>query len=182
MTSNLSLYNSTRQTVDVKVTGGVDSYSSKDRVISPATGYTEAASFGALAGTIFNSDGAHPQRQRQRIDRAPARAPEVHRADVGRLPPGASRGEHHPAHRPRRDLPDRDERRNGGADLPDQTLGLSRDFAIFAQEEFFTLNDRLLVTAGVNAEKSSSNGDQEKYYAYPKFSASYRRAVAAEAS
>ena len=29
-------------------------------------------------------------------------------------------------------------------------------------------------TAGVNAERASTNGDPEKYYGYPKFSASYR--------
>ncbi|MBA3657682.1 MAG: TonB-dependent receptor, partial [Gemmatimonadaceae bacterium] len=51
---------------------------------------------------------------------------------------------------------------------------LVKDFSLFAQEEFLTLSERLLVTAGVNSERSSNNGDQQKFYAYPKFSASYR--------
>jgi outer membrane receptor protein involved in Fe transport len=42
------------------------------------------------------------------------------------------------------------------------------------QEEFLTLGERLFLTAAVNSERNSNNGDPSKYYAYPKFSASYR--------
>jgi TonB-dependent starch-binding outer membrane protein SusC len=174
VTSNLSVYNSTRQTVDVKLTGGVDSYSSKDRVISPATGYTEAASFGALAGTIFNSDGS--------LLNANVNGSIVHRLVLPRFTAQTSAG----FRQERREsnitqltgrgviFPSVKNIGTAAQTFPSQTLGLSRDFAIYAQEEFFTLNDRLLVTAGINSEKSSSNGDQNKFYAYPKFSASYR--------
>jgi outer membrane receptor protein involved in Fe transport len=46
--------------------------------------------------------------------------------------------------------------------------------SIFGQEEFLTMGERLLLTAGVNGERTSNNGDPKKYYAYPKFSGSYR--------
>jgi len=48
------------------------------------------------------------------------------------------------------------------------------DFGLFAQEEFLTLNERLLLTAGINADRSSANSDSEKYFYYPKFSGSFR--------
>jgi outer membrane receptor protein involved in Fe transport len=46
--------------------------------------------------------------------------------------------------------------------------------SIYGQEEFLTMGERLLLTAGVNGERTSNNGDPRKYYTYPKFSASYR--------
>jgi TonB-linked SusC/RagA family outer membrane protein len=48
------------------------------------------------------------------------------------------------------------------------------DFGFFAQEEFLALNERLLLTAGINADRSSANSDSEKYFYYPKFSGSFR--------
>jgi len=47
-------------------------------------------------------------------------------------------------------------------------------FGLFAQEEVLLLDERLLLTAGVNADKSSVNGDPDEYFVYPKFSGSYR--------
>jgi len=49
-----------------------------------------------------------------------------------------------------------------------------RTLAFYAQEELLTLRERLLLSAGVRAERSSVFGDINKYYAFPKASASYR--------
>ncbi|HET7551781.1 MAG TPA: SusC/RagA family TonB-linked outer membrane protein [Gemmatimonadaceae bacterium] len=46
--------------------------------------------------------------------------------------------------------------------------------SIFAQEEFLFLNERALLTAGINADQSSVNGDDGKLFFYPKVSGSYR--------
>jgi len=48
------------------------------------------------------------------------------------------------------------------------------NFGLFAQEEFLTLSERLLLTAGINADRSSANSDTEKYFFYPKVSGSLR--------
>ncbi|HVS60971.1 MAG TPA: SusC/RagA family TonB-linked outer membrane protein [Gemmatimonadaceae bacterium] len=48
------------------------------------------------------------------------------------------------------------------------------DFGLFAQEEFLTVSERLLLTAGINADRSSSNSDIKKYFYYPKLSGSFR--------
>ncbi|MEX2153998.1 MAG: SusC/RagA family TonB-linked outer membrane protein [Gemmatimonadaceae bacterium] len=48
------------------------------------------------------------------------------------------------------------------------------DVSMFAQEEVLLMNDRMLLIAGVNADKSSVNSDDEKLYVYPKVAGSYR--------
>ena len=48
------------------------------------------------------------------------------------------------------------------------------DFGLYAQEEFLTFGERLLLTAGINADRSSVNSDTEKYFYYPKVSGSLR--------
>ncbi len=49
-----------------------------------------------------------------------------------------------------------------------------RDLGLFAQEEFLTLHDRLLLTVGARADQSSNDGNPTQLYFYPKASASYR--------
>jgi TonB-linked SusC/RagA family outer membrane protein len=49
-----------------------------------------------------------------------------------------------------------------------------RDLGIYGQEEVLLLDRRLLLTAGVRADRSSNNGDPGKYFAYPKVAGSYR--------
>ncbi len=50
--------------------------------------------------------------------------------------------------------------------------------SFYAQEQFLTLDQRLALTAGVTAERSTNNGDINKYYAYPK----YARRIASRSS
>ncbi|MFQ5648928.1 MAG: SusC/RagA family TonB-linked outer membrane protein [bacterium] len=53
----------------------------------------------------------------------------------------------------------------------DRTKGRERGF--FLQEEL-DLNERIFLTAAVRGDASSSNGDHDKYYLFPKFSSSLR--------
>lgn len=48
------------------------------------------------------------------------------------------------------------------------------DFGLFAQEELLLLDERLMLTAGVSADRSSANSDTDKLSWYPKVSGSYR--------
>lgn len=171
---NLGLLASDRQTLDASLTGGVDTYASRDKIVSPATSFLETAAFGALAGTLFNSDA--------NIVNANLNGSLVHRFVMPVFTAQTSAG----FRQERRELtitqltgrgvifPSVTSVSSASQTFPDQTLSLTKDFALFAQEEFFALDERLLLTAGVNAEKTSNNGDQDKYYTYPKFSASYR--------
>lgn len=55
-----------------------------------------------------------------------------------------------------------------------QNRSLVRDLGIFAQQEVLMMDERLLLTAGIRADRSSVNGDPDKYYFFPKAAASYR--------
>jgi TonB-linked SusC/RagA family outer membrane protein len=69
----------------------------------------------------------------------------------------------------------------GGLSLPDagtvRDLDIERlrvdDFGFFGQTEALAW-ERLLLTVGVRADRSSNNGDVGKYYFFPKYAASYR--------
>jgi len=50
----------------------------------------------------------------------------------------------------------------------------ARGLAVFGQEELLAHDQRLLVTAGARAERSTVNGDINKFYFFPKASLSYR--------
>ncbi len=49
-----------------------------------------------------------------------------------------------------------------------------KDLGLYFQEEALLLHDRLLLTAGVRGDRSSANGDDGKFFVFPKAAASYR--------
>ncbi len=55
----------------------------------------------------------------------------------------------------------------------DEVTSVIQDLGFFVQEEVL-INDRLLLTLGGRADRSSANADVDKIYFYPKASASYR--------
>jgi TonB-linked SusC/RagA family outer membrane protein len=55
-----------------------------------------------------------------------------------------------------------------------ENLTRERTIALYAQEGLRLLGDRMLLQAGLRAERSSVNGDIDKYYVFPKASGSYR--------
>ena len=55
-----------------------------------------------------------------------------------------------------------------------EDLTEERTIALYAQEEVRLLDERLLVQGAVRAERSSVNGDIDKYYVFPKVAGSYR--------
>jgi TonB-linked SusC/RagA family outer membrane protein len=50
----------------------------------------------------------------------------------------------------------------------------AKDYGFYAQQELLTLQERLFLSAGVRGDRSSNNGDVDKYFFYPKAAASYR--------
>jgi TonB-linked SusC/RagA family outer membrane protein len=56
----------------------------------------------------------------------------------------------------------------------EQTRILVKNQAYFAQEELLMFDEKLYLSAAVRAERSSVNGDQEKFFLFPRGSASYR--------
>jgi TonB-linked SusC/RagA family outer membrane protein len=160
-----------RQTLDFTLRGGVDSYSYQSKVVSPATAYIEQTN--ALPGTLVNSQAnvlnaslggslAH------RIIRSAFTA--TTSAGFGQ----SRRNSDIIANSGRGVFPGVTNVSAATQIFTTQGQSINKFFSLFAQEEFLTLGERLLLTAGVNSERSSNNGDAKKLYAYPKFSASYR--------
>jgi TonB-linked SusC/RagA family outer membrane protein len=63
---------------------------------------------------------------------------------------------------------------NQGTPTLAQTQTAVRDRAYFANEELLLLNEKLSMSARVRAERSSVNGDRQKYFYWPAASAAYR--------
>jgi len=49
-----------------------------------------------------------------------------------------------------------------------------RDQSHYVNEQVIALDEKLALSAGVRADRGSANGDRSKFYAFPKYSASYR--------
>jgi TonB-linked SusC/RagA family outer membrane protein len=63
----------------------------------------------------------------------------------------------------------------GGTDVAvNNRIEESRDQSMYVNEQLIMLDEKLALAAGVRADRSSNNGDREKYYTFPKYSASYR--------
>jgi TonB-linked SusC/RagA family outer membrane protein len=50
----------------------------------------------------------------------------------------------------------------------------SNNTSFYGQEQLLMFNERLSLTGGINAERSTNNGEIDKFYAYPKVAGSYR--------
>ena len=160
-----------RQTLDLVLQGGVDAYNYNSKIISPATTYVEQVN--ALPGTIVNG-------QANAVN-ATFNAALNHRLTTSMFTATTSGG----MRQDRREsdilaltgrgvFPGVTNVANSTQVTSVETQDLVKALSLFIQEEFLALDERLLLTAGVNAERTSTNGDPEKFYSYPKFSASYR--------
>jgi len=70
-------------------------------------------------------------------------------------------------------IPGIDEPTAGGQQSAEQTKTLFRDQSMYANADLRFFNERLTVSGGIRGDRSSANGDREKWYAFPRASASY---------
>jgi TonB-dependent starch-binding outer membrane protein SusC len=169
--TTLSLFSSQRQTLDLTFIGGIDAYADNTKLFGPPDLYFEAND--GLAGTIVAT-------KTQSVN-ANLNLSGAHRLITEPLTATTSFGL-------RQERRQSDQLQNQGRSLPagvsdvnygvvqgvNETQFLVKDFAYFAQEEVLLLNERLLLTGAINAERSSVNGDDKKLYNYPKAALSYR--------
>jgi len=169
--ASYSLVSGERQTLDFTVRGGIDAYNDHARVISPATAYVEQVN--ANPGTLVNNNAniftgniganfTHRLIRNMFTATTSAGIGQVRRnVDIiGNTGRGVFPGVTNVA--------------SATQIFTTESQDIVKSQSIFGQEEFLTMGERLLLTAGVNGERTSNNGDPKKYYAYPKFSASYR--------
>ncbi len=70
--------------------------------------------------------------------------------------------------------PTREAVRNGTDFASSDTLTQFVDQSRYYNEQIIALGERLSLAVGARADRSSANGDRNKYYLFPKYSASYR--------
>ena len=170
-TALLNVVANERQSLDLNLVGAIDHYVDHGKVISPSFLYFEQTN--PFPGTLLNSDGVFTNLN--------LNLAATHKLTTGMFTATTSGGI-------RQDRTQSDINQITGRGLPfsnvtnvstaaqtftNEFQGLTKTFSIYGQEEFLTLHERLLLTAGVNGERASTNGDPEKFYTYPKFSASY---------
>ncbi len=169
--STLSVLSSAKQTLDLTLIAGIDNYSDNSRLYVPPDVYVAMTS--ATPGLVVTSNST--------VQSLNMNLTGTHKWITSAFTATTSAG----TRQERRSF---DQLLNQGRKLPagvtDIQFGavqsltefqrLIKDVAYYAQEEFLTLNDRLLLTAAINAERSSVNGDDKKLYSYPKLAASYR--------
>lgn len=71
-------------------------------------------------------------------------------------------------------LPTRKTAAGAGDIATEDTRTEFRDQSYYLNEQVLLFDERLALNAGFRADRSSANGDREKYYMFPKYSGSYR--------
>jgi TonB-linked SusC/RagA family outer membrane protein len=169
--TTFSAYSTARQTLDFTFIGGVDAFSFSSKLFSPPFAYFEPND--GLPGTITTNKTTSTN--------ANLNFSGAHRYIADPFTATTSFGL-------RQERRESDNVYNTGKNIPagvtdvnfgvqqtvNETQFLVKDFAYYAQEELLLLNESLLLTAAINAERSSVNGDDRKFYSYPKVAASYR--------
>jgi len=160
-----------RQTLQLRFDGGVDRYNQQNNVVSPRFLYFEDND--GLPGTVTS--------QSANVLSANANLSAIHNWTPGTLSATTSFGV-------QREISNR---RSTNTITRDVILGQEnidrgaatsvfanrqevRGLAFYAQEEVLALNERMLATVGGRAERSTVNGDIDKFYLFPKASLSYR--------
>ena len=170
-TGTLNILSGSTQTLDFSMRGGVDSYGDNSKIIAPASLYIEQAN--SLPGTLVNNQA--------NVVNANMGGSLNHRYTTSAFTATTSTG--FGQNRRQADILATSGHgvfagvTNVAAStqvVSTESQNVVKSFGLFAQEEFLTLSERLLLTAGVNGERTSNNGDPKKFYSYPKFSASYR--------
>ncbi len=169
-----SVFATQRQTLDVQLLGGVDHYSDASQIYSPPSTYLEQSGIiSPYAGSVVNNNA--------NVTNANLNLSVTHKLATSFLTATTSSGL-------RQERVQTDFVTAVGQGLfPGVTnfataiqtqlaegQQLNKTLSYYAQEEILTLNERLLLTAAVNAERSSTNGDPSALYSFPKVSASYR--------
>jgi TonB-linked SusC/RagA family outer membrane protein len=171
LNSTLSLYSSQHQTLDLTFIAGLDAYSDNSRLYVPPQIFVAQAN--GQPGTIVTN--------RTSVQNTNINVSGAHKLISDWFTATTSFG----ARQERRQS---DQILNQGRNLPAGVTNVSfgvlqslneaqlliKDVSYYAQEEFLTLGDRLLLTGAVNSERSSVNGDDKKFYNYPKAAISYR--------
>jgi len=166
-----SAFTSERQSLTFRLDGGVDRFNQQDNIVSPRILYFEPND--GLPGTVTSLSG--------NVLRANANLSAIHEFRPGGWSATTSAGLQREISQQRstnivtRDVLLGQENINRGAATEVYADRQEvRGLALFGQEELLGLDERLLATLGARAERSTVNGDVNKFYFFPKASLSFR--------
>ncbi len=171
--ANWSMYSSLKQTLTLSALGGVDAFNDHARVYSPPNTYVEqSGNISPYPGTIVdgNSDVVNANLNGTLVHRYIARLATA-TTSVGLRQERAQNTQ--AVVRGQGLFPGITNFQTAVQTGVQDAQNVTKTFSYFAQEELLALDERLLLTAAVNAERASTNGDTAKFYAFPKFSISY---------
>jgi TonB-dependent starch-binding outer membrane protein SusC len=159
------------QSLRFVLAGGIDVFDQRNNVWTPNDLFFERIS--ALPGESVESGG------RSRFFNYNANA--VHTWDMGGIGLNTSVGFQYEDRqlttfqiRTQNLLPGQRNVNQGTNIQANENLTQERTIAMYASEEVRLLDEKLLVRAGLRAERSSVNGDIDKFYVFPNVSGSYR--------
>ena len=164
---------SERHSLQFRVDGGLDRFNQQNNIVSPGELYFEPND--GLPGTVTSQSG--------NVLNANVNFSAVHSWFPEALPFSATTSagiqreiaDRRSTNVVTRDvLPDQENVNRGSAIQLFANKEKVRGLAFFAQEELLAMNEQLLFTVGARAERSTVNGDIDKFYWFPKASVSYR--------
>ncbi|MBA3646541.1 MAG: SusC/RagA family TonB-linked outer membrane protein [Gemmatimonadaceae bacterium] len=170
--ANYNLLSSSRQNLEVIFSGGVDQFSQNDKLVSPASLYFEPAdglpgtvvdnNSSEITGTLYGSLVHRFFPSSQLFNATTSVGFRQGRKQFGQV---FTAGQNLLLGQANLDK---------AANITAfETRTLVKDFSYYGQEELLLLNEKLLLTAGANLERGSTNGDPDKFFAYPKAAASF---------
>ena len=168
---NWNVFTTDRQSFQVVAGGGLDTFDQNNQVWAPNELFFEQVA--ALPGVAVQTDG-RSFFQNWNLNG-------IHKWQASSWSASTSFGAQYEDRRlhtnqilTRNLLPGQENVNQGTNTTPTENLNRERTFALYAQEEVNLFNERLKVQGGLRAERSSVNGDINKYFTYPKISGAYR--------
>jgi TonB-dependent starch-binding outer membrane protein SusC len=170
-TARVDLLRGERQTLRAIASGGVDFFNQENEILAPPEVQFEASAPDPGTSVLGNSDNLNLNGNLNL----------VHTFNPGSFTATTSGGVQYED----RDLnisrivtrnliPGQGNVDAGSSSSVFETRQRVRDFGAYLQEELLLVDNRLLLTASVRADRSSANGDDGEYFFYPKAAASFR--------
>ncbi len=168
---NWDVFKTDHQSLRLVAGGGLDTFDQNNQVWAPNELYFEQVA--ALPGVAVQTDGRSVF-QNWNLNG-------IHRWDGSNWSASTSAGLQYEDGRlhtnqilTRNLLPGQRNVNQGTNTTPTEALTRERTIALYAQEEVSLFDERLNLQGGLRAERSSVNGNIDKYFVYPKISGAYR--------
>src|SRR6266853_1336333 len=164
--------NGENHTLRASIDGGIDSYLMKANIYAPATLYWQQTSLPGLATDLTGNETVATLAGTLTHSYSPSSKAFTATTSVGMR---SGYDYLRTTNNVTQDLlPGQQHVDRGASGSVFENRQRTRTQALFGQEELLLLNERLFVSGGVLAQKSTNNVDVNKFFYYPKAAASYR--------